>query len=98
MRYEYRIKVEEKNNGQKSYIPQVGELKLSLGKYCYVWKEWLNIICDNYGLDGFGKPSKTITYSYDSEKVAMNIIERYKQYLCKRESNKVNKVSYININ
>ena len=97
MRLRYRIKVEEKNNGEKRYIPQVGEPKLSVGKYCHVWEEWLNIICDNYGLDGFGKPSKTMTYSYDSEEVAMNIIGRYKKYLSKIESNQVNKVSYINI-
>jgi len=44
MRYEYRIKVEECNNGKKYYIPQIGEPKLNVGKYCHAWLEWRNLI------------------------------------------------------
>ena len=45
MRYEYRIKVEEKNNGQKSYIPQVGELKLTFClRSIYPRIDWKNLI------------------------------------------------------
>jgi hypothetical protein len=45
MRYEYRIKVEEKNNGQKSYIPQIGEHKLTFClRSVYPRIDWKNLI------------------------------------------------------
>lgn len=45
MRYEYRIKVEEKNNGQKHYIPQVGEPKLTFClRSVYPRIDWKNLI------------------------------------------------------
>jgi len=45
MRYEYRIKVEEKNNGEKRYIPQVGEPKLTFClRSVYPKIDWKNLI------------------------------------------------------
>jgi hypothetical protein len=45
MRYEYRIKVEECNNGKKSYIPQVSELGLTFCKRSvYPYENWKNLI------------------------------------------------------
>ena len=45
MRYEYRIKVEECNNGKKSYIPQIGEHKLTFClRSVYPRIDWKNLI------------------------------------------------------
>ena len=45
MRYEYRIKVEECNNGKKSYIPQVSEIGLTFCKRSvYPYENWKNLI------------------------------------------------------
>ena len=44
MRYEYRIKVEECNNGKKYYIPQIGKPKLLGGKIPYLYLDWNNLI------------------------------------------------------
>ena len=55
MRYEYRIKVEEKNNGEKQYIPQVATPKLTICKRSvYPWLDWDNLYPDllpNYTYD-----------------------------------------------
>ena len=45
MNYQYRIKVEEKNNGEKQYIPQVATPKLTICKRSvYPWLDWYNLI------------------------------------------------------
>jgi hypothetical protein len=45
MNYQYRIKVEEKNNGEKRYIPQVATPKLTICKRSvYPWLDWYNLI------------------------------------------------------
>ena len=44
MNYQYRIKVEEKNNGEKQYIPQVATPKLTICKRSvYPWLDWDNL-------------------------------------------------------
>lgn len=93
----YRIKVETTNGGKKRYTPQVGKPKLSVGRFDHLWIDWENIITDNYGLDGFFSSSKTLTYYYASEDLAMRIIERYKEFLIKQESEKLKSVNYINL-
>lgn len=94
----YRIKVETTNGGKKRYVPQIGNPRLTFSKRSvYPWLDWYNIITDNYGIDGFSEPSKTLTYYYDSEDLAMRIIDRYKEFLIKQESKKVKSVDYINI-
>jgi hypothetical protein len=40
----YRIKIEEKNNGETWYIPQVGEDRLRLGRFIHLYIDWENII------------------------------------------------------
>ena len=53
MKYEYRIKVEECNNGKKYYIPQIGTPKLTFCKRSvYPWMQWKGLI-----------PKFTLTYS-----------------------------------
>jgi hypothetical protein len=45
MNYQYRIKVEEKNNGKKQYTPQVATPKLTICKRSvYPWLDWYNLI------------------------------------------------------
>ena len=45
MKYEYRIKVEECNNGKKYYIPQIGTPKLTFCKRSvYPGEDWKNLI------------------------------------------------------
>jgi hypothetical protein len=55
MNYQYRIKVEEKNNGKKQYIPQVATPKLTICKRSvYPWLDWYNLI-----------PELDYKYTYD---------------------------------
>ena len=55
MNYQYRIKVEEKNNGEKLYIPQVGTPKLKiLSRTQHLWLEWDNLY-----------PNLLPSYTYD---------------------------------
>jgi len=57
MNYQYRIKVEEKNNGEKLYIPQVGTPKLKiLSRTQHLWLEWDNLY-----------PELEYKYIYDPE-------------------------------
>ena len=90
----YRVKIIEKNDGTKLYVPQVGEPKLSIGKLGHLWMDWWNIISENYGIDGFNKPSKTRTYYYDSEDIAISIVKRYKQHLIEQDLKKVKSITY----
>ena len=84
----YRVKIIEKNDGTKLYVPQVGNM------FCFLLYDWTNIISENYGIDGFSNPSKNRTYYYDSEDIAISIIERYKQYLIEQDSKKVKSITY----
>jgi hypothetical protein len=42
----YRIKVEERQNGDKYYTPQVGTPKLIGRRSVYLFTDWKNIISD----------------------------------------------------
>lgn len=55
MNYQYRIKVEEKNNGEKRYIPQAATPRLTICKRSvYPWLDWYNLI-----------PELDYKYTYD---------------------------------
>ncbi len=90
MNNRYRIKVEERKNGDVFYIPQVGHPKLTTSVYCYLFTEWYNIIDSN-------THSKTLTASHHLESTAKQIIEDYKNNLLIKEGKKVKKVTYIDI-
>ena len=104
----YRVKIIEKNDGTKLYVPQVGEPKLSIGKFDHLWMDWRDIISENYGIDGFNKPSKNRTYYYDSEDIAIDlkglsftlpyiaisIEKRYKQHLIEQDLKKDKSITY----
>ena len=91
MRNRYRIKINEFNNGEKLYIPQVGTPKLSLGKYVHLNYEWKNILMDD--IHDF-QSSRYMTYSYETEEEVLAIIEGYKKYLTEQEGKKINKTTY----
>jgi hypothetical protein len=87
----YRIKIEEKNNGEKGYIPQA--CKLEIKKRLFKQTQelvWYNIhkIGEAFGI------SKTITVRYGNEEDALKVIEGYKNRYQIDENNKVKSTTY----
>lgn len=89
--HQFRIKKEEKWNGECQWTPQVGTPRLTVGRYLYLKLDWENI------LEKSLTTSKTQKYSYPSEEQALQIIEEFKQYRKEQDSKKVVKVSYKNL-
>ena len=89
----YRIKIEESNNGEKRYIPQVGTNKLRTGRVVWLGTKWENIITqyNRYIISNY------ITESYDTEQKALNVIEGYKKSILEEESKKVKSTTYKTI-
>ncbi len=87
----YRIKIQEKNNGQKTYTPQVGKLKISglwIKKQEIVWYTIVHTHGNTFGL------SETITVGYATEESALKVIEDYKNKDGIEEANKVKSTTY----
>ena len=87
----YRIKIEEKNNGQKCYIPQAAKLKISglwIKRQAIVWHTIVHAHGNTFGL------SETISVGYRTEESALKIIEDYKNKDLIEESNKVKSITY----
>jgi hypothetical protein len=87
----YRIKIEERNNGQKLYIPQV--CKLEIKKKLFKQTQelvWHNI--HNIGV-AFGI-STTITAKYGNEEDALKVIESYKNKHQVGKDNEVKSTTY----
>ena len=82
----YRIKIEEKNNGEKGYTPQKLELWVSGGWTKRQEIVWYNII-HNHG-NTFGL-SQTVGASYKTEESALKVIEDFKNKDLIVEGNKV---------
>ena len=90
MSLQYRIKVEEKNNGEKQYIPQVGTPKLTICKRSvYPWIDWKN-------LDKHPKYPYIYHNGFTTEQEAEEVIDFYKEEMKRQEENKVKSVYYIN--
>ena len=89
MNYQYRIKVEENNKGEKRYIPQVGTPKLTICKRSvYPWLDWKNL--DKH-------PNSTYRYyGFTTEQEAEEVIECHKEQERRIELDKVKSVYYIN--
>ena len=86
----YRIKIEEKNNGEKGYIPQVGEPRLKLGRFVHLYTDWENIIPQhNHFIT-----TKSMSYSYPTEQEALDIVEQYKQYLQDGKGKEIKSTTY----
>ena len=86
----YRIKIEEKNNGEKRHIPQVGESRLKLGRFIHLYTDWENIIPNHQSFI----TAKSMSYSYPTEQDALDIIEQYKQSLQDERGKKVKSTTY----
>lgn len=94
---EYRIKIEEKNNGEVRYIPQVGTPQLRIGKFDFLSLSWENIIQREFsGTYGYFT-AKTITESHDKEENALLIIEKFKKYLLIEEGKNMKSITYKTI-
>ena len=109
MRYEYRIKVEVKNNGEKRYIPQTATPKLTIGKRSvYPWLDWRNLTPTftlTYSPTSFDPVSKEVNgcamdsntpYSSKSEQEAEDIINFHKEEIKRQEDNEIKTVYFIN--
>jgi len=88
----YRIKIEERNNGEKLYIPQVCQLKI-VGTWLKKRQElvWYNIIGDGELTMAL---SETSTAKYKTEEYALKIIENHKNVDVIREGNKIKSTTY----
>jgi hypothetical protein len=74
----YRIKIEERNNGEKRYMPQKGYLHISGGWIKRQEIRWDNLFCG----------------SFSSESLALEKIEEYKKLVEKRKSEEVKSTTY----
>ena len=92
MRKEYRIKVEELNNGSIGYIPQVSEIKLTICKRsCYPFKQWQNLCLqyNDYVVSSYSEQS------FHTEEAARMIIDRFKKQLEDKQAKQIKKTKYI---
>jgi len=89
----YRIKIEEKNNGEKRYIPQVGTPKLRTGRTIWLGTNWENIITqyNRYIL------TNGMTESHNTEEGALNVIEGFKKSILEEDGKKVKSTTYKTI-
>lgn len=93
----YRIKIEERNNGDKWYIPQVGTTKLKIGKFDILSTEWKNIIEDKSPHEPPFWVSSLAEDAYNTEQKAFNVIEGYKKYLIDQKAKEVKSTTYKTI-
>ena len=90
----YRIKIEERNNGQKLYIPQVCRLEIKKRLFKQTQElVWYNI--HKIGV-AFGI-STTITAKYGNEEDALKVIESYKNKHQVEKDNEVKSTTYKTI-
>ncbi len=90
---EYRIKIEESNNGKKWYIPQIAKPRLKIGKFDFLSMKWYNIIEHP---TSFWISSSTQA-SHNTEQKALNVIEGYKQYLIDSKGKEIKSTTYKTI-
>jgi hypothetical protein len=86
----YRIKIEEHNNEEKRYIPQVGTPNLRTGRVVWLGTKWENIITHHNRYIA----SNGMTESYNTEQEALNVIEGYKKSILEEEGKKVKSITY----
>jgi hypothetical protein len=86
----YRIKIEERNNGEKRYIPQVSRLVISGGWIKRQRIVWDNILTYDYG----HRTSSVIKHSHSTEQEALDFIESYKKEIEKMNGEEVKSVTY----
>jgi hypothetical protein len=87
----YRIKIEELNNGQKAYIPQVCEIEIKKRLFRQTQElVWYNIhkVGVSFGI------SKTITVRYGNEIDDLKVIEEHKNKNQIEKDNEVKSTTY----
>ena len=89
----YRIKIEERYNGEKRYIPQVSRLVNTGG-----WIKRQKIVWDNILTYVYGhRTDSSIKHSYSTEQEALENVESYKKQIDKKIGEEVKSVTYKNI-
>ena len=91
---DYRIKIEELNNGTKKFIPQTSKLIIKKGWIQRQRIEWYNIISSGY--HGYGS-SSSLKESHSTEEKALQEIEGYKRQVEKYYAKEVKSTTYKNI-
>jgi len=87
----YRIKIEEKNNGEKGYTPQTCKVEVFGGwikRQSIVWYNIIHTHGNTFGL------SQKVGTSYKTEESALKVIEDYKNKDVIEEANKVKSTTY----
>jgi hypothetical protein len=88
----YRIKIEELNNGQKTYIPQVCKLKIKKRMFRQTQElVWYNILKAHGSTFGL---STEIWTKYVNEEDALKVIEDYKNKEQIEKDNKIKSTTY----
>ena len=86
----YRIKIEERNNGDKLYIPQVCRLEIT-GRWVKRQKlVWYNILISGSSFS----LSQTNAAKYGNEELALKMINDYKNKDIIEEGKKVKSTTY----
>ena len=86
----YRIKIEELNNGEKRYIPQVGKPLLKIGRFNYR-VVWWNIFLHPHH---YWSISQSVKESYYTEEDALTAIECYKEFIQTLKGEEVKRTTY----
>jgi hypothetical protein len=88
----YRIKIEELNNGEKLYKPQICKLKIKKRMFKQTQElVWYNILRAHGSTFGL---STTVWERYDNEEVALRVIEDYKNKEQVEEDHKIKSTTY----
>lgn len=87
---EFRIQIEEKRNGEKRYIPQVGTPRLRIGKFDFLSVEWENVLRYDWGY----MSTQVMYESHPTEQSALEVIEGYKKQLMEEEGKEIVKTTY----
>lgn len=88
---QYRIKIEERYNGEKLYIPQILELKIIRTVLQRQRLVWYNIV---RGSDGFITTSESMAAGYATEADALQVIEDHKNKEKILAGKKIKSVTY----
>lgn len=92
----YRIKIEEKYNGENWYIPQVCKLEISRSWVQRQRLVWYNLI-NNHGDVYILSLDDAQAAKHTTEERAMKVIDDYKNYQDKVQGNQLKSVTYKNI-
>jgi len=90
----YRVKIEEKNNGEKWYTPQVGNVSIIGKMYLNLFTNWENILVDDLNRCQIVRTNSLTSYSYRTEQEALNAIEKYKKFLNKEFGEETKSITY----